>query len=135
MSKEVARQIVMTRFADFTGLAPDRKAYPNQPKRAYPSTGFYASLEMEFITHEIRSIAEDPCTERGGVVVIEVSCKLDTGTKGVTELTDALEDWFALKTLGKMWTSAANTVYNGEDKSRTRYIATVYIPFYFDESP
>ena len=92
MSKEAARQIISKRFADFNGLVPLVKAYPNQPKRAYPLQGFHAALTIDFVLHNITSIGEDPCTERVGTISLEVSTTLDSGTKGLTELTDALEE-------------------------------------------
>ena len=133
MSKEAARQIISSMFVEFDGLELGRKELPNQPKQPFPPTGFYAVLDIAFVLHKITSIGSEPCTTRYGTISIEVSAKLDTGLKGITELTDALEDHFALKTRGNLWTSTGNTIYNGEDKSRTRYFATVHIPFTFEE--
>lgn len=133
MSKEIVRQKVSARFMAFTGLDADRKGFPNQPKREKPTDGSYATLEILFMLNKVTSISDRPCTRRTGVISIEVAEQLDAGTKGVTTLTDELEEWFGLWDSGNLWTGAANTYYPGEDKSKMRYITLVQIPFTYDQ--
>lgn len=134
MSKEIVRQIASVRFTEFTGLTADRKRFPNQPKIALPKTGMHAELGIEFVLHDISSIGSEPCTRRRGVFTVLVTEQLDSGIKGITMLTDAIEEWFGMWQKGSLWTAAANTIYHGEDKLRTRYTATVVIPFTYDQS-
>lgn len=44
MSKETVRKLVFTRMGNFTGLASDRKSYPNQPDTPVPVSGQWLRL-------------------------------------------------------------------------------------------
>lgn len=134
MSKEYVRRLVSAKFMEFPGLDSANKKLPNQPKHVDSTPGtMNASLEVAFMFSEIESIGDNPCVRRTGVISIEVTEELDEGTRKIYELTDAIEDWFGLWTAVNFWTGAANTITLGEDKSRTRYVATVHIPFTYDQ--
>lgn len=135
MSKETVRKLVFTRMGNFTGLASDRKSYPNQPDTPVPLSGQWLRLrDIEFVLHKVASIGQNPCTRRTGVIVIDVFERLDSGTKRITELTDALEEWFGLWTAPNFWTDPANTVNKPNDGDKNGYyLSTVYVPFTYDE--
>lgn len=135
MSKETVRQLVTNRLTQFPLLTNDRKSYPNQPNMPTPLSGQWLKLrDIEFVLHKIASIGSEPCTRRTGVIVIDVFERLDSGTKRITELTDALEEWFGLWTAPNFWTDPANTVNKPNDGDKNAYYqSTVYVPFTYDE--
>lgn len=135
MSKEYVRQLVTSRLAQFPMLLADRKSYPNQPDNKPPLSGQWLRLrDIEFVLHKVASIGSEPCTRRTGVIVIDVFERLDSGTKRITELTDALEEWFGLWTAPNFWTDPANTVNKPNDGDKNSYyLSTVYVPFTYDE--
>lgn len=161
MSKEYVRQLVTsrfnsfvfgdefiahTRYADNTEKAnsqqftkyvfdASRKSIPNRPKQPIPTSGRWLRLrDIEFVLHKVASIGSEPCTRRTGVIVIDVFERLDSGTKRITELTDALEEWFGLWTATNFWTDPANTVNKPNDGDKNGYyLSTVYVPFTYDE--
>lgn len=135
MSKEYVRQLVTSRLAQFPMLLADRKSYPNQPDNNPPLSGQWLRLrDIEFVLHKVASIGSKPCTRRTGVIVIDVFERLDSGTKRITELTDALEEWFGLWTATNFWTDPANTVNKPNDGDKNSYYqSTVYVPFTYDE--
>lgn len=132
MSKEKIRQLVSKRFADFTGLGNDRKAYPNLKDPAVPTTGQWAKLKIDFVGRKVTSIGQEPCTRRSGVIVIDVFERLDVGTANLSKLTDALEDWFDNYQIENLWCGVAST----EDAlpNNAYYASIVYIPFEYDEN-
>lgn len=161
MSKEYVRQLVTSRLNSFvfgTEFGADtryankaersdsrqfakfildgsRKSYPNVPKQPTPNSGRWLRLrDIEFVLHKVASIGSKPCTRRTGVIVIDVFERLDSGTKRITELTDALEEWFGLWTAPNFWTDPANTVNKPNDGDKNGYYqSTVYVPFTYDE--
>ncbi len=135
MSKEYVRQAATKRLAKFTGVANNRKSYPNQPDIETPESGQWLKLhDIEFVLHKVASIGSKPCTRRTGVIVIDAFTHLDSGTRSITELTDALEEWFFPWSVGSLWTSPANTVnYPDKGDKDGYYQSTVYVPFTYDE--
>lgn len=135
MSKEYVRQLVTSRLAQFPMLLADRKSYPNQPDNKPPLGGQWLRLrDIEFVLHKVASIGSEPCTRRTGVIVIDVFERLNSGTRNITELTDALEEWFGLWTAPNFWTDPANTVNKPNDGDKNSYyLSTVYVPFTYDE--
>lgn len=135
MSKETVRQLVTNKLAQFPLLTGERKSYPNQPDMPVPASGQWLKLkDIEFVLHKVASIGSKPCTRRTGVIVIDVFERLDSGTKKITELTDALEEWFGLWSESSFWTDPANTVnYPNVGDKDLYYKSTVYVPFTFDE--
>lgn len=161
MSKEYVRQLVTSRLAQFefgdfvifreyfnntTKLDKNtlfkkpvsdfsRKSFPNMKDGAVPPSGNWLRLrDIEFVLHKVASIGSEPCTRRTGVIVIDVFERLDSGTKRITELTDALEEWFGLWTATNFWTDPANTVNKPNDGDKNGYyLSTVYVPFTYDE--
>ena len=136
MSKEAVRQLVTSRLAEFPMLLADRKSYPNQPDNKPPLSGQWLRLrDIEFVLHKVASIGSKPCTRRTGVIVIDVFERLNSGTRNITELTDALEEWFGLWSEANFWTDPANTVnYPNVGDKDLYYKSTVYVPFTYDES-
>lgn len=137
MSKEAVRQLVTKRFASFTfeGIDKTRKSYPNITDRAVPPNGRWIRLHnIQFILHKVTSIGSEPCTMRTGVIIIDAFERLDSGTKRIFELTDAIEEWFGLWDAGRLWTSPANTVnFPEEGNKNAHYRSRVYIPFTYDQ--
>ena len=161
MSKEYVRQLVTNRlayfeFAEFRVVSDyldktvkldrsgfykkpvpnrERTSYPNMKNEAVPKSGNWLRLrDIEFVLHKVASIGSEPCTRRTGVIVIDVFERLDSGTKRITELTDALEEWFGLWTAPNFWTDPANTVNKPNDGDKNGYYqSTVYVPFTYDE--
>ncbi len=134
MSKEYVRQLVTKRLAQFTALTDNRKAYPNQPNIKTPVSGQWLKLhDIEFVLHKVASIGQEPCTRRTGVIVIDAFAHLDNGTRKITELTDALEEYFGLWSTTNFWTDPANTVnYPNVGDKDGYYRSTVYVPFTYD---
>lgn len=135
MSKEYVRQLVTSRLAQFPVLVADRKSYPNQPDNKPPKSGQWLRLrDIEFVLHKVASIGSKPCTRRTGVIVIDVFERLNSGTRNITELTDALETHFGLWSESNFWTDPANTVNKPNDGDKNGYYqSTVYVPFTYDE--
>ena len=134
MSKETVRQLVTNRLTQFPLWTSERKSYPNQPDMPVPVSGQWLRLrDIEFVLHKVASIGSEPCTRRTGVIVIDVFERLNSGTRSITELTDALETHFGLWTAPNFWTDPANTVNKPNDGDKNDYYqSTVYVPFTFD---
>lgn len=133
MSKEYVRQLVSRQFAAFSGLPNEDKAYPNYAEGAIPEKGkMWARLSIDFVTAEVASIGSSPNVRRTGTISIKVRAHLNTGSSGITILTDALEEYFQFFTNGVFMTDAANTVTS--DNNNAFYEAIVYIPFTYDPS-
>lgn len=130
MSKEAVRQIVTKRFQDFKGLADSLKAYPNRPDVKIPHTGMWARLAINFVTADVAGIGSEPYVRRTGVISITVYEHKNAGTRSISELTDALEEWFQFYNQGSFYTDAANTIL--DDEPDVHYEGVVYIPFSFD---
>ena len=135
MSKETVRQLVTNKLAQFPLLTSERKSYPNQPNMPVPASGQWLKLrDIEFVLHKVASISSNPCTRRTGVIVIDVFERLDSGTRRITELTDAIEQHFGLWSEPNFWTDPANTVNKPNDGDKNGYYqSTVYVPFTYDE--
>lgn len=131
MSKEIIRQIVTKRFADFKGLDDIRKSYPNLPEQPIPATGQWARLSIDHVMRKMVSVTSEPCTRRTGTITIEVFERLDKGTSNISQMTDSLEEWFSFYQKDRFFCLAARTV--DSDKSDSYYQSTVYIPFVYDD--
>ena len=145
MSLETIRQLASKRFADFQGLPNSAKFYPNQKDPAMPKTGIIAKLRIVPVLRYVASIGSEPCTRRGGSIVIELFDRLDAGTANIIKVADALEQWFSYYQVENLWLGAAKTYLDGQtelegervgmDKQKTVvYAVRVYIPFEYDEN-
>ena len=145
MSLETIRQLASKRFADFQGLPNSAKFYPNQKDPAMPKTGIVAKIRIVPVLRYVASIGSEPCTRRGGSIVIELYAPLDSGTAAISRLADELERWFSFYQKGGLWCDAGKTYLDGRFEpldgdsqlSTTKtvaYVARVYIPFEYDEN-
>lgn len=132
MSKELIRQLVSKRFDEFSGVATDRKGYPNREKPKAQPSGVTMTLDINFVLRQATSIGREPCVTRTGVIGIKVAAHKNSGTSEISKITDLLEQHFSFwQTDNGLTCEAATTVDNGE--LNTHYQSIVYIPFTFSE--
>jgi hypothetical protein len=115
MTYEQIRAALTARMAAFTGIDQARIDYPNQPTVfTPPATGLWCRFNVQYATAFMAGMADKPYTRKPGQVSIQCFARLNTGTKAINELADALEAHFAYWMSGDLECMEASQVVAGE---------------------
>lgn len=115
MTFEQIRALITGRMVAFTGIDQARIDYPNQPAVfTPPTTGLWCRLNIQYATAFMAGMADKPYTRKPGQVSIQCFARLNTGTKAITELADALEAHFAYWMSGDLECMEASQAIAGE---------------------
>ncbi|NWD44173.1 phage tail terminator-like protein [Pseudomonas yamanorum] len=115
MTYEQIRAALTARMADFTGIDQARIDYPNQPTVfTPPAAGLWCRFNLQYATAFMAGMADKPYTRKPGQVSIQCFARLNTGTKAINELADALEAHFAYWMSGDLECLEASQVVAGE---------------------
>lgn len=115
MTYEQIRAALTARMAAFTGIDQARIDYPNQPTVfTPPAAGLWCRFNLQYATAFMAGMADKPYTRKPGQVSIQCFARLNTGTKAINELADALEAHFAYWLSGDLECMEASQVVAGE---------------------
>lgn len=115
MTYEQIRAALTARMVAFTGIDQMRIDYPNQPTVfTPPATGLWCRFNAQYATAFMAGMADKPYTRKPGQVSIQCFARLNTGTKSINELADALEAHFAYWLSGDLECMEASQVVAGE---------------------
>lgn len=115
MTYEQIRAALTARMAALTGIDQARIDYPNQPTVfTPPATGLWCRFNVQYATALMAGMADKPYTRKPGQVSIQCFARLNTGTKAIIELADALEAHFAYWMSGDLECMEASQVVAGE---------------------
>lgn len=115
MTYEQIRAALTARMAAFTGIDQMRIDYPNQPTVfTPPAAGLWCRFNLQYATAFMAGMADKPYTRKPGQVSIQCFARLNTGTKSINELADALEAHFAYWLSGDLECMEASQVVAGE---------------------
>ena len=115
MTYEQIRAALTARMVAFTGVDQARIDYPNQPTVfTPPAAGLWCRFNMQYATAFMAGMADKPYTRKPGQVSIQCFARLNTGTKAINELADALESHFAYWMSGDLECMEASQVVAGE---------------------
>lgn len=115
MTYEQIRAALTARMAAFTGIDQARIDYPNQPAVfTPPAAGLWCRFNVQYATAFMAGMADKPYTRKPGQVSIQCFARLNTGTKAINELADALEAHFAYWMSGDLECMEASQVVAGE---------------------
>lgn len=115
MTFEKIRTLITARMVAFAGIDQARVDYPNQPEVfTPPATGLWCRLNIQYATAFMAGMADRPHTRKPGQISIQCFARERTGTKAVTELSDALEAHFAYWQSGDLECMEASQVVAGE---------------------
>lgn len=115
MTYEQIRAALTARMAAFTGIDQARIDYPNQPTVfTPPAAGLWCRFNVQYATAFMAGMADKPYTRKPGQVSIQCFARLNTGTKAINELADALEAHFAYWMSGDLECMEASQVVAGE---------------------
>lgn len=115
MTYEQIRAALTARMAAFTGIDQARIDYPNQPTVfTPPAAGLWCRFNVQYATAFMAGMADKPYTRKPGQVSIQCFARLNTGTKAINELADALEAHFAYWLSGDLECMEASQVVAGE---------------------
>ncbi|UXV21069.1 DUF4128 domain-containing protein [Pseudomonas fluorescens] len=124
MTYEQIRELVVGRMAVFGGIEQKRVFYQNVPYPPEnldtsgvfkpPATGLWCRFNVQYATAFMAGMADKPYTRKPGQVSIQCFARLNTGTKAINELADALEAHFAYWMSGDLECMAASQVVAGE---------------------
>ncbi len=115
MTYEQIRAALTARMAAFTGIDQARIDYPNQPTVfTPPAAGLWCRFNVQYATAFMAGMADKPYTRKPGQVSIQCFARLNTGTKAINELADALEAHFAYWMSGDIECMEASQVVAGE---------------------
>lgn len=107
-------QLIKDRMVAFSGLPQSSIDYPNFPIFSPPETGLWCRLNIQHATAFMAGMADKPYTRKPGQVSIQCFARLNTGTKAINELADALETHFAYWMSGDLECMEASQVVAGE---------------------
>ena len=115
MTYEQIRAALTARMVAFTGIDQARIDYPNQPTVfTPPASGLWCRFNLQYATAFMAGMADKPYTRKPGQVSIQCFARLNTGTKPINELADALEEHFAYWLSGEIECMEASQVVAGE---------------------
>ncbi|MBP6954455.1 MAG: hypothetical protein KBC45_08520 [Pseudomonas sp.] len=115
MTYEQIRAALTARMVAFNGIAQKNIGYPNQPKLFDPpEEGLWCAFNLQYATAFMAGMADKPYTRKPGQVSIQCFARLNTGTKAINELADALEAHFAYWMSGDLECMEASQVVAGE---------------------
>jgi len=115
MTYEQIRAALTARMVAFTGIDQARIDYPNQPTVfTPPAAGLWCRFNLQYATAFMAGMADKPYTRKPGQVSIQCFARLNTGTKAINELADALEAHFAYWLSGDLECMEASQVVAGE---------------------
>ncbi|WP_032898832.1 phage tail terminator-like protein [Pseudomonas sp. Ag1] len=115
MTYEQIRAALTARMVAFTGIDQARIDYPNQPTVfTPPAAGLWCRFNVQYATAFMAGMADKPYTRKPGQVSIQCFARLNTGTKAINELADALEAHFAYWMSGDLECMEASQVVAGE---------------------
>lgn len=115
MTYEQIRAALTARMVAFTGIDQARIDYPNQPTIfTPPAAGLWCRFNVQYATAFMAGMADKPYTRKPGQVSIQCFARLNTGTKAINELADALEAHFAYWLSGDLECMEASQVVAGE---------------------
>lgn len=115
MTYEQIRAALTARMVAFTGIDQARIDYPNQPTVfTPPAAGLWCRFNVQYATAFMAGMADKPYTRKPGQVSIQCFARLNTGTKAINELADALEAHFAYWMSGDLECMEVSQVVAGE---------------------
>ena len=115
MTFEKIRALITARMVAFTSIDQSRIDYPNQPAVFNPpAAGLWCRFNVQYATAFMAGMADKPYTRKPGQVSIQCFARLNTGTKAINELADALEAHFAYWMSGDLECMEASQVVVGE---------------------
>lgn len=115
MTYEQIRAALTARMVAFTGIDQARIDYPNQPTVfTPPAAGLWCRFNVQYATAFMAGMADRPYTRKPGQVSIQSFARLNTGTKAINELADALEAHFAYWMSGDLECLEASQIIAGE---------------------
>lgn len=115
MTYEQIRAALTARMVAFTGIDQARIDYPNQPTVfTPPAAGLWCRFNVQYATAFMAGMADKPYTRKPGQASIQCFARLNTGTKAINELADALEAHFAYWMSGDLECMEASQVVAGE---------------------
>lgn len=115
MTYEQIRAALTARMASFTGIDQARIDYPNQPTVfTPPAADLWCRFNVQYATAFMAGMADKPYTRKPGQVSIQCFARLNTGTKAINELADALEAHFAYWLSGDLECMETSQVVAGE---------------------
>ncbi|MGU9816022.1 phage tail terminator-like protein [Pseudomonas sp. LF135] len=115
MTYEQIRAALTARMVAFIGIDQARIDYPNQPiVFTPPAAGLWCRFNVQYATAFMAGMADKPYTRKPGQVSIQCFARLNTGTKAINELADALEAHFAYWMSGDLECMEASQVVAGE---------------------
>lgn len=115
MTYEQIRAALTARMVAFIGIDQARIDYPNQPTVfTPPAAGLWCRFNVQYATAFMAGMGDKPYTRKPGQVSIQCFARLNTGTKAINELADALEAHFAYWMSGDLECMEASQVVAGE---------------------